>query len=497
MEAVLQDESLAEAVDAQLAKIDLYEFVKQTWPIIEPGRAMQDNWHIKVICDKLEAVSRGEIKRLIINVPPRSMKSTIVSVCWPVWQWLQDPSKQFLTISHSAGLATRDAVKSRRLMESNWFQHHFGSLFGFAKDQNQKTRYENTYNGHRIALGMTGSITGEGGDFIVIDDGLDAKKAHSEAAKRACREAYDDSIAGRLNDPKTGAIIIMGQRLAEDDLTGHVLDAEVDEWEHICFPMLYDPDHEFLYAEDPRTKKNETLWPERFDEKYIDKERKRLGAYGFSGQHQQVPAPPDGGIYKRAMFYEYKRDGNKVTFNVGGMPITQLIDVVFMVVDTAYTEKKTSDYTVMGVFGGNLNSERLWLLNLKREKIDLRKPMMHESKITGFMRDNGATVCYIEAKSFALNIISNMKDKGVPVRKVEADTDKIARAMNATPTLELNGLGIPINAEWVGDFYKEVLNFPVGKHDDQADVLAYSQQVWFAEYISGGTVSSFKIKGRY
>jgi predicted phage terminase large subunit-like protein len=291
-----------------LAERSLADFIRIGWRYIDPNDYVT-NWHIDAICEHLEAVSRGEIKRLIINVPPRHMKSISVSVAWPAWTWIQDddaapllgPRVQFLATSYAHSLSIRDSVKCRRVIESPWYKENWGERFSLTSDQNTKIRFDNDRQGYRIATSVEGTATGEGGDIVLVDDPLSAGDAQSPNARQAVIDWWDEVMSTRLNDPKSGAYVVIMQRLHERDLVGHILGRESD-WTHLCLPARYEQDHPYLWPGDPRTKAGELLWPERIGEPELKKLETALGSYNSAGQLQQRPAPRDGGMFKRAWF---------------------------------------------------------------------------------------------------------------------------------------------------------------------------------------------------
>ena len=245
--AKLQLLELMHEKEKRLMTLSLHTFVRQAWSVIEPGRPFVDNWHIKAICDHLQAVTERRIKRLLINVPFRTSKSSVVSVLWPAWVWIQDqtkmqfagPTHQWLCGSYAAKLATRDNLKMRRLITSDWYRSYWGDKFKLTGDQNEKIRFQNDKLGYRIAFGMTGGVMGDGGDTLLIDDPHDRQGAHSEAERETALTNFDEGIITRLNDPATGAIVIIMQRLHQNDLSGHVL--KQPGWDHLMLPMEYEP----------------------------------------------------------------------------------------------------------------------------------------------------------------------------------------------------------------------------------------------------------------
>lgn len=197
--------------DKRRAETSLYEFVKQSWHVVEPGVPFIASWHIEAICEHLEAVSHGEIRNLLINIPPRHSKSTIVSVMWPAWEWLADPSQKFLCASYAGVLAVRDNLKCRRLVQSPWYQERWGTIFALSGDQNAKQRFENDKTGYRLATSVGGTATGEGGSRLVLDDPHGAQDAQSDAMRESAIEWFDMVWSTRKNDPKHDAMVTIMQ----------------------------------------------------------------------------------------------------------------------------------------------------------------------------------------------------------------------------------------------------------------------------------------------
>lgn len=181
--------------------------------MVEPGNAFISNWHIDAICEHLEAVSRFELQRLLINIPPRCMKSLTVGVFWPTWMWINRPETRWLCASYAQQLATRDSLKCRRIIESRWYQRNWGESFQLTSDQNQKTRFENDKTGYRLATSVGGTGTGEGGDFVICDDPHNVEQALSDTQREAALIWWDETMSTRLNDPKRGGMVIVMQRL--------------------------------------------------------------------------------------------------------------------------------------------------------------------------------------------------------------------------------------------------------------------------------------------
>lgn len=434
----------------------LYNFVQEAWHLIEPNTKLVLNWHLEKICDHLEAVYYKKITRLIINVPPRTMKSTIVSIMWPVWCWIKDASLRFLTGSHNDKLATRDTLKARRIMEHPWFRNKWPHV-EFRKDQAEKKRYENTATGIRIAFGMTSGVTGEGGDIIIIDDPHDAKGAMSEVKRLGVNDSYDQKLSTRLNDSKRGAVVIVMQRLHEDDLTGHLL--KKGGWELLRFPMSYEalePCKTSLGLQDIRTEEGELLWPERFTIKWIKNQTKLLGSLGVAGQLQQRPTAAKGGLVQPDWFKIYDEEP------------TDFVDIL-QFWDTAQKANELQNcpwvcLTLKRTYTG------LYIIDIFREWMNYPDGKKAAIRLA---RNYGPNAIVIEDKSSGSSLIQDLQDETMlPVVGFEPESDKITRFATEAPQIEAGIVYLPRKSHWRVDFEIEIKSFPLTKYMDQADVLS-------------------------
>lgn len=295
LEQVLQNPN---ALYTELATRKLSHFVEQAWHVVEPNTPYKANWHIDAICDHLQAVYDGEIKNLLVNIPPRCMKSLIISVFWPTWSWISNPSTRWLFSSYAHPLAVRDAVKSRRILQSDWFKARWKHI-ALSGDQNAKQRYDNTNGGYRIATSVGGAATGEGGDYVVVDDPHNIFEIESDIVRAGVIMWWDEVMSTRLNDPETGGRIIIMQRGHQYDLAGHVL--EKGDYEHLCLPMEFERDRKCFTSigfEDPRTEEGELLHPKRIGREANEALKRALGSYGTAAQLQQRPSPREGNMFK-------------------------------------------------------------------------------------------------------------------------------------------------------------------------------------------------------
>ena len=280
-------------------------FIRRAWHVIEPGMPYVHGWHIEAIAEHLEAITSGQIDRLLINVPPGTMKSLAVGVFWPAWEWGPKnlPFKRIVATSHSIPLAVRDNLRTRRLIQSEWYQDLWGDRVILTGDQNAKTKFENTATGFRDAMAFK-SLTGSRGDRVVIDDPHSVATAESEAERESVAMTFLESVPTRLNDPKRSAIVVVMQRLHERDVSGIILSKDLG-YEHLMLPMEFEPERRCVTSigfRDPRTEDGELLFEARFSRDVVERDKVPMGAYAVAGQFQQRPTPREGGLFKRAWF---------------------------------------------------------------------------------------------------------------------------------------------------------------------------------------------------
>lgn len=463
-------------IQRELSERSLADFIRIGWPNIDPADYIS-NWHIDAIAEHLEAVSRGHIRNLIINIPPRHMKSLATSVAWPAWTWIQDedkaplmgPNVGFLNISYAQSLSVRDSVKCRRLIQSNWYQENWGDRFALTDDQNTKIRFENDHQGYRIASSTDGTATGEGGDVCLIDDSLSASDANSKTEREKVNHWYDDTMSTRLNNPKTGAYVLVAQRLHELDLIGHLL-AKGDSWTHLCLPARYEKEHPHVYAGDPRRVEGELLWPARMGEREVAKLEASLGSYGTAGQLQQRPAPSGGGIFKTEWWKYYKP---------AQLPAVKRIIHSW---DTGFKTGQTNDYSCRTIWAECENG--YYLLDVWKQKVefpDLRRI------VGSYHPDAKPTVIIVEDKASGQSLIQELlrdNTKGHPIVAIKVETDKISRAYACTPVIEGGRVYLPEDAPWLADYVSSLASFPNAAHDDDVDsttqALAYLTREQFS-----------------
>ena len=470
------DEALIEGV---LLSRDLHAYVKSAWSVINPGRAFVDGWHIGAICEHLQAVSRGEIRKLLINIPFRCTKSLTVGVFWPSWEWTFSPQTQWLCLSYAADLSTRDSLRCRTVIDSRWYQDRWGDVFQLLGDQNVKNRYENTQHGVRISTSLGGLATGEGGDRVVIDDPHNMKEIHSENARKEVIRVWKESLCSRLNNPATGAFVGVMQRGHEKDFSGYVLSEEGD-WEHLCLPMEYERlrpvyvhredgstgiDHvdvqtmpTCLGFTDPRTEPGELLSPERFTPAVVERLKPTLGAYAWSGQSQQRPTPAEGGLFQRATWRFYRKAELPDKFD----EVVQSWDMAF---------KKTEESSrVAGHVWAREGANR-YLLYRTCKRMDFVESLQAVINTTTLFPQ--ALRKLVEDKANGPAVINLLRNKVPGLYPVEPEGSKEARAQTASVYQQAGNLLLPHADEcpWTNELIEILAGVPRGEWDD-ADALA-------------------------
>ncbi|HEY3311332.1 MAG TPA: hypothetical protein VGK00_06790 [Anaerolineales bacterium] len=457
---------------------DLHEYVRQAWPLVEPATPFIDNWHIGLICEYLQAVTTLEIHNLIINLPPRHMKSLLVSVFWPTWSWSFAPELRWLTGSYAAPLAIRDALKSRRLIQSAWYQRRYGALFSLCGDQNLKSRYENDRSGYRLTFSFNSAVTGEGADVLVVDDPLKAQDANSPELRERVNEVYDTTLSTRANDPRSARRVIIMQRLHEADLTGHLLEKMTFPgalpYQHLCLPTEYAPRLfvPFHGRADPRQLPAELLWPARFGEAENAAAKVDLGLRAYAGQHDQRPAPLGGSIYQSAWWHGRNRYDPRAEALIVGRWLSW---------DTALKDQEQHDSSALTVWE-LLPDYRLRLRFASWHKLQfpqLATAIVDEA--ARWMTDGLLMGILIEDKASGISALQTLEQSAPPgvaalLRPFQpGNLSKLARARQASLWCERGRVLLPEPCQevpWLYEFEQLLYRFPAARLNDPADSLA-------------------------
>jgi predicted phage terminase large subunit-like protein len=479
--------SLAD-IEAERCKRSLAYYIPRAWKIVEPVTPFVDNWHIGLISEYLTALTQLQIQNLIINIPPRHMKSLLTVVMWPTWVWINHPASRWMTGSYSLNLATRDALKSRRIIQSNWYQERFGDVYQLTGDQNVKSRYENSKTGLRMAFGMDTAFTGEGGDFIVVDDSLKAQDADSDTEREKVNETWDESLSTRANNPKTVRRVIIGQRLHQDDLPGHVIEKMKTEGAHqyevLCLPARYEPKCFIsgIGLKDPRKKVGDLLWPQHLDDPELKAMEADLGERGTAGQLQQRPAPPGGLIFLRKWF-----DG-KNRYDPRDRTYYNKAVARWVFYDTAFKDKEQNDTNARIVFDllpdYRIILREAWWDHLQVPQVT--KDVSDNTKRWSYDGKLRATV--VEDKGSGIAVLQTLR-AGAEEEVVKylqefnpGTVSKTERARRASQWCERDCVLLPMPNDlvpWLFDFEELFFNFPAAKIDDPPD--AFTMGVLYLE----------------
>lgn len=481
-ELSIELEKLLTQESVEASKRSLYQFYKHAWSVFETVPFL-GNWHLECICDHLEAVYKGEIKNIIFECPPRNSKSSIINIAFPVWCWLQDPTIKFITCAHGDSLAIRDSVKSRQLIESPWFQTNWGKEVQLKVGSNQKSKYENTQNGYRIATSISGRAVGEGFDILIVDDPHKPKEINSKAAITSVMEWWYGTMTSRANSPESKRVV-MHQRLAQFDLIGQIRENDPLHWEIITLPMEYEPTT-FVSSigwSDPRNKENEILWPERFPPSEINRLKKELGEFGYAAQYQQRPVSKEGGIIKKDWIKYY------------GVPFTPYslkhFDIIISSWDLAFGN--TGDYTCGQVWGKKGPDK--YLLDMVSGKWTFTEqvraiknlaetwPQIRVNLVEN--KANGAAAIDVLKKEVSGLIAINPKEIG--------GGDKEVRISACALDFESGNIFIPSHniKDWVKDYVYEITTFPKARYDDAVDSTSQALN-WFA-YKASNNIALFQ-----
>jgi predicted phage terminase large subunit-like protein len=437
-------------------------FIKRAWPHIIPDK-LRWSWHMEAIAEHMQALADGQIpnNRLLINVPPGASKSTIVGVMYPAWLWgaAKQPYHRYIGAAHEQGLAVRDNRLTRELVTSEWYQRLWP--LALKGDQNEKLYFENEARGFRQACAVA-SMTGRRGHTIGLDDPLSPEKAHSDAERNTALRVLSETIPTRLNDPATSAIVIIMQRLHERDPSGYVLSENLG-YEHLMIPMEYEPDRKCITSigwSDPRTVAGELMFPERFPQEVIDRDKKALGSYAWAGQMQQRPAPVGGGLFKDYWWQFYS--------------VLPEIEYRNIYADTAQKTGQSNDYSVFQCWGKTKTGKAV-LIDQLRGKWEAPELLTHArafwQKHRAITGGGVLRSLKVEDKVSGTGLIQTLRRENIPVLAIERNKDKVTRAYDAAPIIESGNVLLPRDAPFLSEFLSEATVFPNGANDDQIDPM--------------------------
>lgn len=446
---------------------------------MEPGTAYKRNWHIDVIAEHLEAVTRHDIQNLLINIPPGCMKSLSVCVFWPAWVWITHPDQRWMFASYNFDLSLRDSVKCRTLIQSPWYQARWGHHFKLSTDQNQKERFSNDRSGFRLATSVAGQGTGERVHVVVADDPHKAQDAGSVVALDNAWRWWSETIPSRGADPKTFSRVVIMQRLHEADLSGRILDAmrrDGTTYDVLCLPMRYEPTTYVTSIgwKDPRIQPDELLWPDHFGEKEVKRLEAELGN-AAAGQLQQRPAPVGGAIYQKAWW-----DKGRNRYKSTDRRLVNLCVGRWLFLDTALEDKEDNAYSAMSVVE-MLPDYRILIRYAWRERVIF--PLLVSTIAREARRlnaDEKLRGVIIENKSSGTSAIQtlHMGTEGWLARLIVAFNpvgSKEYRARQASLWCDRDCVLLPEPDEavpWLFDYENELFTFPASTFKDWADTFS-------------------------
>lgn len=436
-----------------LLRSDFASFIPRAFGAVNPGTPYLHNWHIEAIAEHLQAASERKLTRLIINMPPRSLKSLCVSVAWPAWLLGNAPERRIIAASYSQGLSVKHSIDSRLVVSSPWFREAFPG-FSIASDQNEKSKFMTTRRGFRFATSVGGTLTGEGGDFLILDDPMNPAQGMSALAREEAVSWFEQTFSTRLDDKKKGVIVLVMQRLHERDLAGHLL--EKNGWERLVLPAIAErrlvislPSGREIVREE-----GSFLHCEREGAEEIKRAREEMGAAAFAAQYQQNPSPESKGMIKREWlkYYGAKPEGGFIAQSW----------------DTAIKSKSASDYTA-GVTILTVESG-YHVLDVVREKVEY--PEMRRLVLAQAEKWRPEAIL-IEDKASGQSLLQELRrETALPVIPCRPKEDKITRLAAVSPLIEAGKLLLSSGASWLGEFEAELLSFPAGSHDDMVDALS-------------------------
>lgn len=441
---------------ASLLRLDFHLFGQRVFAALNPQARFLDNFHLQLIAAELEECRHRRVKRLIINIPPRSMKSIYASVAFPAWLLGHDPGARIMCVSYAHELAIRLAIDTKTILQAPFYRQIFPGTV-IASQRRATADFMTTVGGERMAVGVGGAITGRGGDFIIVDDPMKAGDAFSEVIRTGANQWFDHTLLSRLNDKQDGVIIVIMQRLHLDDLTGHLI--EQGGWKVLALPAiaLEDEKHEICTPYGVRTRfrrAGEALHPEREPLEMLREYRKNMSEYAFSGQYQQEPVPVDGAMVKPNWFRYFRSDELPT---IGCQRIQSW--------DTASKQSDFADYSVGTSWVRH--DKNLYLVDVVRAKMEYPdlKRMVH-AKAQAFQPD----AVLIEDKASGIQLVQELREEGLhAVKAVKPKGDKIARLVAQTPVIENGHVYLPEGASWLQDYVKELSSFPATRYNDQVD----------------------------
>jgi predicted phage terminase large subunit-like protein len=460
-----------------LFRVDFYSFVQKVFETVNPGAEFSRNWSTEAVAHALHKVANGETTRLIISIPPRNLKSTCASIALPAFLLGHDPTKKIICVSYSDDLAIKFSNDCRAVMRADWYRRIFrGTRIDRAKDT--ETEVRTTRFGYRLATSVGGTLTGRGGDVVIIDDPIKPQDAQSKSVREKTIQWYENTLVSRLDDKVKGAIVLVMQRLHMEDLAGHLL--EKGGFEHLCLPAIAEKD-ETIPLDHGRVhhrKAEEVLDPSREPRTALEKLRSAMTLLVFSAQYQQRPLPLAGNIIKREW----------IRYFTGSVPY-QKGEYHVISWDTAMKTSELADYSVGTVWQVQDDSQNLYLVDLVRGRFEFPELLATAANLYEKWRfDWENTFLLIEDKGSGTSLIQALKKRRIYAyqHSMKLDGDKVMRLSAQAAQFHAGSVHFRAGAAWLDELLAELLGFPGTRHDDQVDSV--SQALAFVTWIEAHRV---------
>ena len=428
-------------------------FLQRVMATVAPAAHYRHNWHIDAIAEYLAACARGEIARLIINLPPRMLKSTLVSVAWPAWLLGHKPAERIMVASYAQSLGIKHSTDCRAVLESNWYRALFPAT-QLSHDQNEKEKFATTVRGYRLAVSVGGAAIGEGGNILIVDDPINPMQASHRTQRDAVNQWFDHTFVTRLDDKQRGAIVVVMQRLHTQDLSGYLL--EKGGWEHLCLPAIAPIATTlrvggFFYAR----AEGEALHPDREDIALLERTKRELGSANFNAQYQQAPLSQVGMLIQPHWFPRLaapREEGERCIQSW----------------DTAIKTGTQHDASACATFVVKDGIHHLVdMLVVKLEYPALKRLIASHAE-----RFNPEAIL-IEDKASGQSLLQDLRQETVlALIPILPTADKLTRLTRVTPMMEAGQLALPLYAPWLPAFEAEFFTFPDSAHDDQVDAVS-------------------------
>jgi len=444
-------------IKKELAKRSLLEFTRQAWSILEPGTPMKTGWVMEALCEHLEAVVRGDIKRLVINIPPGASKSRLTRVMLPLWTWTQAPWSRIIGASYALNLAERDNYYARTILQTDWYQQTFG--VSISSEQGAKVNFDNSNMGGIRAISVGGATTGFRGDLLILDDAHNNSDGESDAKRSEAVQWFSETFQTRVNDLDNTPIVVIGQRIHEEDVYQTAIDLG---YEHLNIPMEWYEDARTTTSigwTDPRTKEGELMWPERFSAQAVERLKKAMGPYAAAAQLQQTPVPRKGGLFAvdNVKMIDDLPDEPMVAVRAWDLAASEGAGAYSVGVLLYYA--KTSEQFIIG----DVKRKQLGAGGVRQMIMDTAEEDGHAVQIVLPQDPGQAGKAQVEDYIHML--------LGYTAKAEAQSGDKVTRANPLSAQIEIGRVSV-LKRMWTKPLLDEMRFFPKGKYLDQVDASA-------------------------